>query len=102
MTIAEGAMPHGQQQFRTASVNGSLVTIMAEHLRGFGDAGGLMDFEARERSHARRLVARVLRTRVLRARGLGAAEDFFSATGACAFFSCSAFHTRSGVKGKLR
>src|SRR5689334_22177747 len=100
-------MPHGQQQFCSARVNGRFIAIVPKHLRGFGDVAGLMDFKTRERGHALVFGARVLRARVFCAGGFGGlsldgAEDIFRAAGGCAFFSCNAFHTRSGVSGSLR
>src|SRR5438445_828705 len=102
VAIAERQMPHGQQQFRPARVDGPVLAIVPEHLRRFRDALWLMDFKTRERGHTLVLGARALCDRVLGARSFLAKGEFLRIAGACAFFSCSAFHTRSGVNGRLR
>ena len=92
MAITKSPMPHSQQQFSPAGVNGRLIAVVHEHLRRFRNTGRLMDFETRKRGHAG----------VFGVRTFAAAAAFGCTARGCAFFSCSAFHTRSGVKGRLR
>ena len=45
VAIVQGAMLHGQQQFRPAGVDARFLAVVRQHLRGFSCAGGLMNFE---------------------------------------------------------
>src|SRR5580704_11115042 len=79
--IAQGAMLHGQEQFRPTRVDARLLPVMRQHLRGLRCAAGLVDFETRERGHG------------LRPPGCSSGLE------ARLFFSCKALQTRSGVNG---